>query len=105
MSTPPVFFDHVIIEGVEDIHRYQPGGYHPILIDDRLNERYRIVDKLGHGGYSTVWLAVDEQTTKYVAVKVGTSGADRVEINVLSHMAQNPLSDTIPETNRLLIPP
>ncbi|KAG6172709.1 hypothetical protein E4U27_006942 [Claviceps purpurea] len=107
MSTSPVSGDHVLIEDVEDIDRYRPGGYHPIHIDDRLNERYRIVDKLGHGGYSTVWLSVDEQTTNYVAVKIGTSSAraDRVEIDVLSHMAQNPLSHNIPETNRLLIPP
>ncbi|KAG5969417.1 hypothetical protein E4U56_008319 [Claviceps arundinis] len=108
MSTPPVSGvtgDHIFNEDIEDVHRYRPGGYHPIHIDDRLNERYRIVEKLGHGGYSTVWLALDEQTTKYVAVKVGVSDADRVEIDVLSHLAQSPLSDTISETNRLLIPP
>ncbi|KAG6181738.1 hypothetical protein E4U10_007177 [Claviceps purpurea] len=105
MESPPTPGDYVYIEDVEDIDRYRLGGYHPVHIDDRLNERYRIVDKLGHGSFSTVWLAVDEQTTKYVAIKVGTSGADRVEIDVLSHMAQSPLSDNIRETNRFLISP
>ncbi|KAG6175683.1 hypothetical protein E4U27_005980 [Claviceps purpurea] len=94
-----------VIEDVENLNRYRLGGYHPIHIDDHLNERYRIVDKLGHGAYSTVWLAMDEQTTKYVAIKVGTSDADQVEFDILSHMAQSPLSDNIRKTNRMLIHP
>ncbi|KAG6203846.1 hypothetical protein E4U34_000501, partial [Claviceps purpurea] len=65
MESPPISGNYVYIEDVEDIGRYRLGGYHPIHIDDRLNKRYRIVDKLGHGSFSTVWLAVDEQTTKY----------------------------------------
>ncbi|KAK8103457.1 kinase-like protein [Apiospora kogelbergensis] len=44
------------------------------MVDDVLHRRYRIVDKLGHGGYSTIWLAHDEQTTRYVALKVNISG-------------------------------
>lgn len=35
--------------------------------------RYRVVDKLGFGGYSTVWLARDTQARRYVAVIVGTT--------------------------------
>lgn len=31
------------------------------MIGDVLHERYQIVDKLGYGGYSTVWLARDVQ--------------------------------------------
>ncbi|KAL4920722.1 kinase-like domain-containing protein [Aspergillus aurantiobrunneus] len=31
----------------------------PVIIGDVIHERYRIVDKLGFGGYSTVWLAYD----------------------------------------------
>ncbi|KAG6263552.1 hypothetical protein E4U48_006685 [Claviceps purpurea] len=95
------------IEDVENLNRYRPGGYHPIHIDDRLNERYRIVDKLGHGAYSTVWLAIDEQTTKYVAIKVGTSdaeSADQVEVDILTQIRQCPPRGNIWESNRLLIP-
>ncbi|KAK7983240.1 hypothetical protein PG989_010642 [Apiospora arundinis] len=62
------------IEGVEPLELYEPGGYHPVMVDDVLHRRYRIVDKLGHGGYSTIWLAHDEQTTRYVALKVNISG-------------------------------
>jgi serine/threonine-protein kinase SRPK3 len=53
-----------------------PGGYHPIAIGDRLGQRYRVLDKLGHGGHSTIWLARDESTQKLVAVKVGIADSD-----------------------------
>ncbi|KJZ80123.1 hypothetical protein HIM_00837 [Hirsutella minnesotensis 3608] len=63
------------IDGVERLELYEPGGYHPIMIDDVLHSRYRIVDKLGFGGYSTVWLGHDARLNRYVAIKVGISGA------------------------------
>ncbi|GLA12639.1 hypothetical protein AnigIFM62618_008589 [Aspergillus niger] len=47
------------IKGVETLEEYVPGGYHPIMVGDLLHNRYCIVDKLGSGGYSTVWLAHD----------------------------------------------
>ncbi|UNI22323.1 hypothetical protein JDV02_008222 [Purpureocillium takamizusanense] len=75
--------------GVEHLGDYRPGGYRPIHLDDRLDNRYRIVHKLGHGTFSTVWLAVDNKTSKYVAVKVGTADAPRTEIDVLSQLTQN----------------
>jgi serine/threonine-protein kinase SRPK3 len=34
--------------GGEHLERYEPGGYHPVMIDDLFHNRYRIVDKLGH---------------------------------------------------------
>ncbi|KAL1959336.1 hypothetical protein VTO42DRAFT_2523 [Malbranchea cinnamomea] len=34
------------IGGVESLEKYQPGGYHPIMIGDLLHGRYQIVDKL-----------------------------------------------------------
>lgn len=78
--------EYQYIEDVEDLGSYRPGGYHPIQIDDRLHNRYRIVHKLGHGTFSTAWLAVDEQISKYVAVKVGIADADRREADVLSEL-------------------
>ena len=71
MSTWRPAYHH--IDDVERLDNYRPGGYHPIRIGDNLQERYRIVHKLGYGSFSTTWLARDEQLAKYVAVKVGTA--------------------------------
>ncbi|KAJ5105756.1 hypothetical protein NUU61_003103, partial [Penicillium alfredii] len=63
-----------VIEHVEDLDRYRLGGFHPLHIGDRLNDgRYQLVDKLGYGGYSTIWLTRDLQGARYVAIKVTTS--------------------------------
>ncbi|OQD61597.1 hypothetical protein PENPOL_c016G04662 [Penicillium polonicum] len=58
------------IRGVESLEEYRHGGYHPIMIGDLLCDRYRIADKLGFGGYSTVWLAEDTHVKQFVAVKL-----------------------------------
>lgn len=49
---------------VEDPQRYTMGGLHPIGLGDVMTSmhsssprQYRILHKLGHGAYSTVWLA------------------------------------------------
>jgi serine/threonine-protein kinase SRPK3 len=58
-------------EGVEDLESYCTGGYHPTHIGDRYaNDRYEIFHKLGHGGYSTVWLARDHIHDTFVAIKI-----------------------------------
>lgn len=89
-SSPPVEYGY--IDRVEHLGDYRLGGYHPIHIDDRLDKRYRIVHKLGHGTFSTAWLAIDEETSKYVAVKVGTADADRTEADILSQLTRNAAS-------------
>ncbi|KAJ6127416.1 kinase-like protein [Penicillium sp. IBT 18751x] len=80
------------IEDVEGMEYYQAGGYHPVTIVDRLDDRYRVVHKLGHGTYSTIWLARDERFHKYVAVKVCTADAKPHEIDILSKVSK-PSSD------------
>lgn len=70
-DTKPWESPYQLIEDTENLDRYTPGGYHPVHISDELNDgRYRIVDKLGHGGYSTIWLARDLMRARYVAVKI-----------------------------------
>jgi serine/threonine-protein kinase SRPK3 len=63
------------ISGVKRLETYKPGGYHPVMIGDVMHTRYTIIDKLGFGGYSTVWLVSDKHTEKFVALKVGISCA------------------------------
>ncbi|KAM4060614.1 hypothetical protein HRG_001836 [Hirsutella rhossiliensis] len=58
------------IDGVERLEMYEPGGFHPVMINDVLHNRYRVVAKLGYGGYSTIH---DRRLNRYVAIKIGVS--------------------------------
>jgi hypothetical protein len=40
-------------------HRYVLGGYHPVRLGDKFEDRYVVLRKVGFGRYSTVWLAKD----------------------------------------------
>ena len=101
---PAPQIEYIHIEDVETMEGYRPGGYHLISIGDKLQARYRVVDKLGYGGYSTTWLARDECSGKFVAVKVGTAESNPREVNVLSALTatQNPKSVGSP--GRVMIP-
>jgi hypothetical protein len=66
-------------EVTEAVERYNNGLYYPICIGDVLVGKYRIEHKLGHGGFSTVWLACDIQQDKYVALKIMISGTGEDE--------------------------
>ncbi|KAM5463495.1 hypothetical protein MauCBS54593_007489 [Microsporum audouinii] len=78
------------IEDVEELERYQPGGYHPVSIGDVLAGRYQIEHKLGHGGFSTIWLARDIRYKKgYVALKINTADSSSQESEVLLALAQS----------------
>ncbi|PYI01809.1 kinase-like protein [Aspergillus sclerotiicarbonarius CBS 121057] len=82
-------FEYQLIEGVERLERYRPGGYHPIRVGDVLNDRYRVIHKLGHGAYSTIWLSHDEQRAAYVAVKVSTADSSPHEGDVLRSLTDS----------------
>ncbi|PYI01431.1 kinase-like protein [Aspergillus sclerotiicarbonarius CBS 121057] len=86
-STVPHLY--VPIEDVEKLERYREGGYHPIAIGDRFHSRYRVGQKLGHGSYSTIWLARDETLGKLVAIKVCTADSDPHELEVLSILSSS----------------
>ncbi|KAF5582802.1 SRPK2 bound unphosphorylated [Fusarium pseudocircinatum] len=94
MSTPSVRYKY--LEEVEVLEDYRPGGYHPVQINDTLHhDRYQIVHKLGHGTFSTAWLALDRNSSTYVAVKVGTSDADKGEVGILSKLAMADTDETM----------
>lgn len=81
--------DYNWVDGVERLEKYKPGGYHPIIIDDILHTRYRILGKLGYGGYSTIWLAQDTYLEQLVAVKIGTADLPSRETRIL-HALSSP---------------
>ncbi|KAL3630181.1 hypothetical protein CASFOL_023165 [Castilleja foliolosa] len=58
----------------EGIDSYRKGGYHAVRIGDSfVGGRYIAQQKLGWGQFSTVWLAYDTQSSKYVALKIQKS--------------------------------
>lgn len=59
-------------EGVESLEEYQDGGYHPVHLGDTFGPsgRYKVMHKLGHGGFGTVWLCRDAVGARYIALKV-----------------------------------
>ncbi|KAH7187712.1 protein kinase [Fusarium oxysporum] len=83
----------------EPSERYDEGLYYPICIGEILIDRYRIEHKLGHGGFSTVWMAHDMFSDEDVALKVLTPGhsAER------EFAAQNMIASAVQDTSRLLL--
>jgi serine/threonine protein kinase len=54
----------------EELEAYEPGGFHLVHLGDVYHGRYRVVHKLGFGGFSTVWLARDVIESRWVALKM-----------------------------------
>ena len=78
-------------EGMPD---YKIGGYHPIHVGEILLDRYVIIQKLGWGHFSTVWLTKDLKFNSYVALKVQKSAQHYVEaaydeVDILDQVAKN----------------
>ena len=68
----------------ESLERYRLGGYHPVDINDTFHSgRYRVLQKLGWGGYSTVWLVYDCKLLRLAALKVVVS-----EVSEMSNEAR-----------------
>ena len=87
----------VYTEGYQGYH-LGSGLYFPIRIGDVLDRRYHIEHKLGHGSYSTVWLAHDIQKKRAVALKImvcGNAGED--EYNM-----QKEIIRTVKDTSNFL---
>ncbi|KAF6801056.1 protein kinase domain-containing protein [Colletotrichum musicola] len=112
-STPPepvwrlltVWWD----EFLEALHRYRPGRYHPIHLQDELCDgRYRVIHKLGYGGHSTVWLCKDQhaKVPTYVSIKilVADDGEDESpDLRLSASLGGDHMRD-IPAAQRLCFP-
>ncbi|GKU93939.1 hypothetical protein SLEP1_g7490 [Rubroshorea leprosula] len=83
-------------EGTEE---YRRGGYHAVRIGDTFkNDRYVVQSKLGWGHFSTVWLAWDNQKSRYVALKIQKSAqhyteAAMDEIKILKQISEGDPDD------------
>jgi len=88
---------------VEKLEGYRVGGYHSMTIGDHIHNRYQVVQKLGHGTYSTIWLARDQKDDKYVAIKVCTADSNPLESSVLSELSNSQQSSST-SLGKTLIP-
>lgn len=96
----------------ETLRYYRPGGYHPILIEDRLGEsgRFTVVRKLGYGTYGTVWMCWDTKVKKLRAVKVMQAETSREdydkEVGLLAQLSKDDGEVSMEEAyeNRLAVP-
>ena len=73
--------------GIEKVYVHVSGGHHPVHLCDLIHQRYKVLHKLGSGGYANVWLCRDtsESDFRYVALKIimaGSSTADCPELRV-----------------------
>jgi serine/threonine protein kinase len=78
--------------GIERLTSYRPGGFHPVHLGDKFqDERYTVVNKLGYGSYSTVWLVRDEMQNLYASLKILSADASEcssgTELDVLRRLA------------------
>ncbi|KGO74117.1 hypothetical protein PITC_021750 [Penicillium italicum] len=73
---------------------YHRKRYYPVEIGQILNNRYRIIAKIGYGAYSTVWLAYDKRVNEYVSMKVSVQ-TDH------SHAGHSPVLNEINMLRRL----
>ena len=73
---------------------------YPIRLGEVLNTRYRIEHKLGAGGGSTVWMALDLQDKKNVALKVMISPGEWGENEI---RIQDEIVKSVPDTSHLVI--
>ncbi|KAF9772358.1 hypothetical protein IL306_009936 [Fusarium sp. DS 682] len=85
-------------DACEPIGRYEQELYYPICLGEVLVGRYRIEHKLGHGGFSTVWMAHDILKDKDVTLKIMT--ADHA--GEREYRAQNEIINAVPDTSHLL---
>ena len=73
------FFDDQDSSEDEGMPDYKIGGYHPVHVGEILLDRYIIIQKLGWGHFSTVWLTKDLKYNSYVAIKVQKSAQHYLE--------------------------
>jgi hypothetical protein len=87
-----------IEEVAENPNLYPKGLSYPICIGEIVADRYRIDHKLGHGSFSTVWMAHDMTGKTDVALKIMILGVSAES----EYRMQDEIVRTLPDTTGLL---
>lgn len=111
-SKPPKYKPLKHIERHEKLRYYRPGGFHPVLVGDKLGDsgRFIVVRKLGHGTYGIVWMCWDKEVQRLRAVKImqaDTSEEDfKKEVGLLDLLSKNSNAVSVEEAhkNHLAVP-
>lgn len=62
MEDLSIYHDTDLLLNQENMSKYRPGGFHLVCLGDIFKDgRYKVHHELGWGGYSTVWLALDQE--------------------------------------------
>ncbi|KAI1178381.1 kinase domain-containing protein [Nemania sp. FL0916] len=93
-SSPPIRdyrFPRLTTIEVEGMDKYAPGGFHPIAIPSEVGSglsRFKILHKLGYGGFSTIWLVRSNVDGRYYALKILCANIPRTnnELAILWHL-------------------
>ncbi|KAL8730083.1 MAG: hypothetical protein Q9166_004282 [cf. Caloplaca sp. 2 TL-2023] len=75
--------------GGEYTTTYRKRGYNLTHVGDLYkNARYKVIHKLGWGGFAAVWLARDQEN-RYVALKIilADKSREKPELTMLEHLA------------------
>ncbi|KAK3299504.1 kinase-like domain-containing protein [Chaetomium fimeti] len=89
----------------EDIRQYCAGGYHPVHLHDHLKDgRYEVLNKLGFGAFSTVWLAKDHLTQRHVSIKIVVANGLETQSHELRMLRHVQASDLHSHPSRSCVP-
>ncbi|XP_022926592.1 SRSF protein kinase 1-like [Cucurbita moschata] len=91
-------------EDDEGIDSYRKGGYHAVRIGDHFaGGRYVAQRKLGWGQFSTVWLAYDTRTSKYVSLKIQKSAPQFAEAALHEIEVLSAISGSDPSSSKCIV--
>ncbi|KAF7532561.1 hypothetical protein G7054_g7866 [Neopestalotiopsis clavispora] len=89
----------------EDVHEYQPGGFHPVHIGDALRGgRFEVVHKLGQGGFGMVWLCRDREHEVWRALKILSASQTEKskEPAVIAHLTKHSAPEKLQDSHILM---
>lgn len=89
---------------VENVGLYRQGGFHPVHIDDVLQSRYQVLNKLGYGSYGTAWLVEDLTSGRLASLKILASDVStNSEAGILRHLEQHNPSNFVQDGRQFVV--
>ncbi|KAI0100272.1 kinase-like domain-containing protein [Nemania sp. FL0031] len=94
-----------IMDEIEDLDSYRPGGFAPVSIGDTLDkDRFEIIYKLGYGGIAMVWLCWETEAKRWRAIKINSASHSSEEcgdLKAIKLMKENGVSEHQLEENHV----